>query len=521
MDGGIVWNRAPGKTSTSARTEGRWVLGMVLLLIFGGCAPWTTAQRKSAREHRPLTPNPDSYLRRPTNSGQASYSEHLGDMKTPRVQANAPTPVGPIFQFTSQTPSIAAEREFSLPVLNGEPQGVLAPKLESSSPALEVVRLEPQEPEHESSIVRDDQVQLVQFTWPPKETVPMHNANASALDIASDIDPSTMAVAEHDASDDDLTDGTFSRPLVDTDDVSDLRTVRGNSVEVAQALRAAWRYTLWGSFISPWDRCSSVPIPAPRTCAAGNEVAEHAGDAAHIEEPVDVLLASAIDSHTRADSPSALAEYGHVTDQLLRLLRVQLEMLDSDQASSLAPAERNYWRIQGEAMVNLLEAGHEGQPTVPRHVVAETVEALRRAMKEMESLASLEIPRAAFCTEVRGFGQYDAWGDQTLHRGQPILIYCELRNYVSKPTTISGEDWFVTRLRSKIIVRDPLGRVVQRVDYPIVEDLARNFRNDFYMHVPYTVGQLPAGSYRLDLLIDDAQGDKTACYQPGLTFRVR
>ncbi|MFN5709553.1 MAG: hypothetical protein ACK48X_15985, partial [Planctomycetota bacterium] len=61
----------------------------------------------------------------------------------------------------------------------------------------------------------------------------------------------------------------------------------------------------------------------------------------------------------------------------------------------------------------------------------------------------------------------------------------------------------------------------QQAEFPIVEDVARNRRRDFYLYVPFTVGELPAGKYRVHLLVDDLLGCKQAVLDPPVEFTVR
>ena len=64
------------------------------------------------------------------------------------------------------------------------------------------------------------------------------------------------------------------------------------------------------------------------------------------------------------------------------------------------------------------------------------------------------------------------------------------------------------------------GRVVQQAEYPVVEDVVRKRRRDFYMYFPVQLKRLPVGSYRLELLVEDLGGNKTAS-MPAMDFMVR
>jgi hypothetical protein len=156
-----------------------------------------------------------------------------------------------------------------------------------------------------------------------------------------------------------------------------------------------------------------------------------------------------------------------------------------------------------------------------RTAASATLDHLRAAIVQLESLVSLKVTRGALCSEIRGFGQYKPFPGTELRTGQEVLLYCELENFCSTATPEANHSGFCTRLKSSLVICREDGSVAQQAEFPIVEDVARNRRRDFYLYVPFTVGELPAGKYRVHLLVDDLLGCKQAVLDPPVEFTVR
>lgn len=156
-----------------------------------------------------------------------------------------------------------------------------------------------------------------------------------------------------------------------------------------------------------------------------------------------------------------------------------------------------------------------------RTAATATLEHLRAAITQLESLVSLQVTRGALCSEIRGFGQYKPFPASEFRAGQSVLLYCELENFCSTAKAEAGESGYCTRLKSSLVICREDGSVAQQAEFPVVEDLARNRRRDFYLYVPFTVGELPAGKYRAHLLVDDLLGCKQAVLDPPVEFTVR
>lgn len=157
-----------------------------------------------------------------------------------------------------------------------------------------------------------------------------------------------------------------------------------------------------------------------------------------------------------------------------------------------------------------------------RQIAGRTLEHLREAIAQLEKLVSLKVSHGALCTEVRGFGQYKPFSSTEFRVGQPVLLYCEIENFcsVEEKSPADGAD-YRTRLKSSLVICREDGSVAQQAEFPVVEDVARNRRRDFYLYVPFAVGELSPGKYRAHLMVDDLQGRKQAVLDPPVEFSVK
>ncbi len=208
----------------------------------------------------------------------------------------------------------------------------------------------------------------------------------------------------------------------------------------------------------------------------------------------------------------------------LRLLEIlQRQMADVEvRNDSLSNEEKQYWQHQLDALTMMLNSSDVGESDLTRHHTAiETLDHLRKAVERLESIAELRITNGAFCTAVSGFGQFRAFPSTTFSPGQRMLVYCEVENYSSTQRQAALKSEVVTRLRGSFVIYNEQGRAVQQAEYPIVEDVSTKRRRDFYMHFPVQLGNLTSGHYRLELMVEDLNGNKTGSVEPGLEFRVQ
>ena len=192
----------------------------------------------------------------------------------------------------------------------------------------------------------------------------------------------------------------------------------------------------------------------------------------------------------------------------LELLRLLPDELD--------PTQQQYL----DALTDLLQATGQEHPQ-DVYSAGQTLEKLRSAVSYMESVASMKIVNATFCSKVVGFGQFTPTETMTFAAGQQVLVYCEIENHSAQPRIQDDQTLFSTRLSGSFVVYDNQQNAVRQDSFPVVEDLARQRRQDFYMHIPLTFGELPPGEYTYQLMVDDVGGNKSASLPAPIRFTIR
>jgi hypothetical protein len=205
--------------------------------------------------------------------------------------------------------------------------------------------------------------------------------------------------------------------------------------------------------------------------------------------------------------------------QSLQLAQQIVTLLESRDMA--VPAISGYLEPQISAIETLLHESDVTNMVAIGKKAGQTLEHLRAAEVALQAAAGLKIQNATFCTEVLGFGQFRECKSSVFMQQQQLLIYCEVENHVSKVRTENSQVNHVTRLQTALTICNPEKAVVQQIDYPTVEDVARSARRDFYIYVPVTMGNLPAGNYSLYLTVTDLEGNKTTTLDPPLPFSIR
>lgn len=297
---------------------------------------------------------------------------------------------------------------------------------------------------------------------------------------------------------------------------------------------------------------SSATLPLPQTVVGDADFIADTLGQEFIEQPV------VVQSQNQSDVPpvgvDAVLKLNEVTwrsrlQQTIELVKDQLNNdIDSQTRTSMevnlrlldvlsrqmgdvaqedrqfTESENQFWQHQLEAITSMLQTAEladvRDNDLLQHHTAHETLTHLRQAIAQLESLANLKISSGAFCTEVSGYGQFKLFPSDHFESGQKVLIYCEVENYSTIEHQNESQRTFHTKLRGSYAIYDSAGHAVQQAEFPVVEDVARRRRRDFYMHLPITIGDLAQGNYELHLLVEDLGGNKTASLTPPLAFRV-
>lgn len=149
-----------------------------------------------------------------------------------------------------------------------------------------------------------------------------------------------------------------------------------------------------------------------------------------------------------------------------------------------------------------LEKGEDAET-----VIVEAVNRLRAELAEKP----LRLPRAAMCTAVRTFGDYDAFDRYAFLSGQPqpVIVYVEVEGFTSE---INAKDEWETRLAQQLVIyADSDGIPVWSEEWQPVIDRSKNARRDFFQHQIITLPRaLSVGKYQLKIRVRDEKSGAEA-----------
>ncbi|MGI9516428.1 MAG: hypothetical protein ACR2NP_05260 [Pirellulaceae bacterium] len=224
------------------------------------------------------------------------------------------------------------------------------------------------------------------------------------------------------------------------------------------------------------------------------------------------------------NTPESASSEQRVRLQLLRLAAgKELEPMD---ATPGKPSQKQFWNHQLTVIDTMLNQSGPDSRSISataawRRRATQAARQLKLALDELANVASLQLEHVAFCSEVRGFGQYQPLPPR-FHVGQQVLIYCEIDNYsLQSAGTTETDQQLVAKLQGRYAIVDAENRVVYQYEFQPVEDTAQRRRKDFYMFFPVAMPELPIGEYRLQLSVEDLVGNKVASGGKDLAFQIQ
>jgi hypothetical protein len=139
--------------------------------------------------------------------------------------------------------------------------------------------------------------------------------------------------------------------------------------------------------------------------------------------------------------------------------------------------------------------------------LAQNVEALETQLaKARESAPMVVKPFVTVTRAAKHFGDYDARPPQPFGRGEKMHFYAEPRNLVqAKPTGT-----FEPALEIDIEVVPEKGEAIKQPKFMSVRIPSRSRINDLFVNLSVSLGQAPAGKYKLVFLFRDLNSTKTA-----------
>lgn len=194
-----------------------------------------------------------------------------------------------------------------------------------------------------------------------------------------------------------------------------------------------------------------------------------------------------------------------------RLLRLSAGDIEGalQPVEGLSSQEQAFWHHQFVALNGFLHhpSARIGEAALNPNSAQEVLNSMQNAQRELAQLAPLQISKTELCQSVDGFGQYQKI-ENNFAPGDQAIIYCELRNFSANIIDSKRGQRYSSRLQGGYQIINDQNEVVSQRQFETTEDLSRNMRTDFYMYFPLTIPELPEGSYRLNISIEDTNANK-------------
>ncbi|MGB1707977.1 MAG: hypothetical protein ACPHF4_09150 [Rubripirellula sp.] len=196
------------------------------------------------------------------------------------------------------------------------------------------------------------------------------------------------------------------------------------------------------------------------------------------------------------------------TARMIRLRHLLVLSGDPDAAveniSGLSEAEQEFLRHQLLGLWTIIDP--EGHPTSPSRRFTSAVPQIREAAKFAAAASdALEVRALAFCTDIQSYGQFKRFEGNRFDAGQQVILYCEIDNFTAKRV----DGGFETHLQGSYDIYDSENRKVLSQLLPGDQQVSTNYLRDYFIAYQMLIPQeLPAGTYKLRLTMEDRNGKK-------------
>ena len=181
---------------------------------------------------------------------------------------------------------------------------------------------------------------------------------------------------------------------------------------------------------------------------------------------------------------------------------------------------KNMWRlgVLVLALILMASSGSSGAVTpadqlqealeyMGREDYGQAVDVLEDALLTLREKAPLKVENTALVTEIYQFGAYDERENSIFAPDEPILIYCELRNFTSQKT---GPELWAIRLGEDFQLLDVDDNVqVEQKEFAKIE---LTFRTpgvtDLFLRNTISLTGAPPGDYRIKIIVTDVPSGK-------------
>ena len=260
------------------------------------------------------------------------------------------------------------------------------------------------------------------------------------------------------------------------------------------------------------DAAGRIPSSIRQLTGSPGETIAVPGTLAQVQ-PADVnALIAQLESQLAVSAPGETEaerlDYvrRHVNLRLLYLIAGRNDQA-LDPIQGIDAAHQEFWQQLVWSMASYFDAA--GQPNASQRAT-QTVNQLRAAITRLKAGADLSLQNVSFCHKIVSFGNYERFSRDQFTPGQPVLLYAEVENFKS---TIVDNDRYRTALKSTIEIHKAgvEGQPVEVIEFPVTEDLCRNYRRDYFHSYEFSVPKkVEPGLYTLVLKVQDQLGQKTS-----------
>jgi hypothetical protein len=197
-----------------------------------------------------------------------------------------------------------------------------------------------------------------------------------------------------------------------------------------------------------------------------------------------------------------------------------LYLLSGQPAKSLEPIsgldapDQEFWQQVFWGLSNYFDKTAMADPS---DRATQTIAQLRTAVQRLKEKSKLELRNVAFCQKISSYGNYERVKRDEFTPGQSVLLYAEVENFKSEPTT---EGPYRTILKSTVEIFDPRGQLVVKTPFQDHDDLCANPRRDYYNTYDFAIPQrIGLGPHTLKLTVEDQISRKVATYTVNFTVK--
>lgn len=247
------------------------------------------------------------------------------------------------------------------------------------------------------------------------------------------------------------------------------------------------------------------PLPAPEESIAS------AADSGDLLRALIELLEQELDAWPQTESGSALQPDEYRRRQLnLRLLRlVADEPAAAAEAINAATAEeQEFWQ---ELVLALSRFRSPDESVDYEEHIAATIGQFRMAIRQLEPLSSLAIPRLEFCSGIDSFGSIDTFPSNTFKPGERLLIYAEIDNLQSEVSPLGS---YRTSFSGTVQIWPDAStspeKWIKSEPFETFHDDSSTRRSDYFMNYEFNLPEhLAPGAYEVRLLLRDEISGRT------------